>query len=416
MNDSTDTIVIVGAGQAAGELALSLRQQGHGGPIVMIGEESYIPYQRPPLSKAFLAGNMEIEGLYTKAPTAYANASVEFIGNARVERIDREAHTLHLVDGRQITYARLALTTGGRVRRLALPCGELADRALNVHYLRGIDDALRIREQFVSGARLVIVGGGYVGLEVAALARKKGLQVTVLEAMSRVLARVTAPEVSSFYERLHREEGVDIRLETAVEDLIFDAQGRATGVRCSSGETLPADLLIVGIGLIANTELAAQAGLAVDNGILVDEYCQTSDLDIVAAGDCTNHPSQYAGRRLRLESVPNALEQARVAAATLCGKRTPYHSVPWFWSDQYDLKLQMVGLSQGYDQVVLRGKPDLRSFMAFFLNEGRLIAVDAISRPQEFMVAKRLVAAGGHFDPTMLADEARPLKQLLETV
>lgn len=415
MNVSMQTIAIVGAGQAAGELALSLRQQGHSGPIVMIGEESYLPYQRPPLSKTFLGGNIEIERLYTKAPTAYEKASVEFIGNTRVERIDRDARTLHLSDGREIAYARLALTTGGRVRRLELPCGEAAERATNLHYLRGIDDALRIREQFVPGARLVIIGGGYVGLEVAALARKKGLQVTVLEAMPRVLARVTAPEVSSFYERVHREEGVDIRLETTVEDLQFDAEGKVSGVRCSFGEVLPADLLIVGIGLIPNTELAEQAGLKVGNGILVDEFCQTNDPDIVAAGDCTNHPSQYASRRLRLESVPNALEQARVAAATLCGKRTPYNSVPWFWSDQYDLKLQMVGLSLGYDQVVLRGDPARRSFMAFFLKEGKLIAVDSISCPQEFMVAKRLVAMGSRFDSVVLADEARPLKQLLET-
>lgn len=412
MNDSTETIVIVGAGQAAGELALSLRQQGHTGPIVMIGEEKYLPYQRPPLSKAFLAGNVEIEGLYTKAPSAYDKASVEFIGSTRVERIDRERRKVHLSDGREIAYARLALATGGRVRRLALPCGEAAECAPNLHYLRGIDDALRIREQFVPGARLLIVGGGYVGLEAAALARKKGLQATVLEAMPRVLARVTAPEVSSFYERVHREEGVDLRLETAVDDLLFDADGRVTGVRCSSGEVLPADLVVVGIGLIPNTELAEQAGLVVDNGIVVDEYCRTSDPDIVAAGDCTNHPSQYAGRRLRLESVPNALEQARVAAATLCGKNVPYHSVPWFWSDQYDLKLQMVGLSQGYDQVVLRGDPVQRSFMAFFLKEGKLIAVDSVSRPQEFMLAKRLVAAGGYYDPAVLADEETPLKQL----
>jgi len=414
--DTNGKAVIVGAGHAAGVMAVSLREAGWQGSIVMIGEEAHLPYQRPPLSKAFLAGEAEVEQLYLKPAATYERAGVEFIGATRVERIDRAARLVHLADGRALAWDKLVLATGGRVRRLAGANAEAAARMPNFHYLRTIDDVMRIRAQFHHGVRLVIVGGGYVGLEVAAIARHRGLQVTVLEAAERVLARVTAPEVSRFYERIHRAEGVDVRTGTQVEQFELDPSGDAVAaVVCQDGARIPADLVIVGVGLVPNTELAQAAGLEVDNGIVVDACTRTSDPDIVAIGDCSNHPNDIYGRRLRLESVPNAMEQARTAAAALCGVLKPYNAVPWFWSDQYDLKLKMTGLSQGYDQLVLRGDTGGRSFSAFYLKQGRMLAADTVSRPQEFMLSKRFIAEAIELDPARLADESVPLKDLLPT-
>lgn len=410
--DTAQPVLIVGAGQAAGEMASALRANGYQGPITIVGEETHLPYQRPPLSKAFLSGDTPLERLFTKSATAYQNAGIEFIGGARVTRIDRAARTVALADGRTLPYGKLVLATGGRPRQLTLP-DERVNRAPNLHYLRTIAHVEAIRERFLPGSRLVIIGGGYIGLEVAAVARKKGIDVTVLEAAPRVLARVTAPEVSAFYEKVHADAGVKVLVNTALTGFEFDAEGRVTQVLAGEGLAIAADLVIVGIGLIPNVELAAEAGLAIDNGIAVDEYGQTSDADILAIGDCTSHPSAYAGRRLRLESVPSALEQARSAAALLVGQKKPYNSVPWFWSDQYDLKLQMVGLNQGYDTVVLRGSPEARSFLAFYLKDGVILAVDSVSRMSEFTVAKKLVADRIKADPAVLADEAQPIKALV---
>ena len=290
-----------------------------------------------------------------------------------------------------------------------------AELLQNFHYVRTIDDIDCLRRHFEHGLRLVIIGGGYIGLEVAAVAVKRGLRVTVLEALPRVLARVTAPEVSAFYERVHRKAGVDVRTDVTVKGFEFDpSKDAVSAVICGEDTRVPADVVVAGIGLVPNTELAEGAGLAIENGIVVDEYSRTSDPDILAAGDCTSFQSALFGRRVRLESVPNAVEQARTAAATLCGKERPYNAVPWFWSDQYDLKLQMAGLSQGYDQIVLRGSTQTSSFAAFYLQQGRLIAADTVNRPQEFMLSKRLVAASAVIEPHRLADESRPLKDLLQ--
>lgn len=411
--ESQDHIYVVGAGQAGGELAFSLRQQGSTSPITIVGEEAYLPYQRPPLSKAFLKGDVETSALYLRQQAAFEKSNINVLLSRRVERIERAAKQLVFDDGRAVTYSKLALTTGGRARHLTISEAAQAERASNFHYLRSIDDVIAIRSRFAAGQRLVVIGGGYVGLEVAASAIARDLNVTVLEALPRVLARVTAPQMSAFYEQVHRNAGVDLRTNIEVTGLDFNAAGDlVTGVHCTGGVLLPADLVIVGIGQLPNTELAQAAGLDVDNGIVVDEHAVTSDPDIVAAGDCTNHPSVFCGRRLRLESVPNAVEQARVAAATIAGKPRKYDAVPWFWSDQYDLKLQMTGLSHGYDQFVLRGSMDNKSFAAFYLKDGRLIACDAVNRAQEFMVAKRMVAACMSFDPAALADETAPLKNL----
>lgn len=411
---AADPVIILGAGHAGGEVATSLRQEGYEGRILMVGEEKYLPYQRPPLSKAFLSGEIGIDALSIKSQATYDKAQIEFIGSRRAEQIDRASKIVTLNDGTDLRYSKLVLATGGRPRPLAVAGSERAKGCDNFHYLRTIDDVIRIRGQFTSGKRLVIIGGGYVGLEVAAVAIKNQLHVTVLEAAPRVLARVTAPEISAFYEQVHSTAGVDLKTGVTVEQIVYsDSDNRVTEVVCSDGLRVSADLVILGIGLVPNVELAEAAGLDVSNGIVVDEHARTGDPNILAVGDCANYPNQLLATRVRLESVPNALEQARIAAATICDKQRPYGSMPWFWSDQYDLKLQMVGLSTGYDQVVLRGKPDEKSFVAFYLKEGCVIAADSVSRPKDFMFCKRLVADRAQAAPAVLADESISLKTIL---
>lgn len=409
---ASSTAIIIGAGHAGGELAIALRNEGWEGRILLLGEEAHLPYHRPPLSKAYLAGSVEKSSLSIRPQAAYDKANVEFFGGVRVVRIDRANKRLELADGKQLAYDKLAIATGGRPRPLMVPNAAAAERCTNFHYLRTLDDVELIRAQMAAGKRLAIVGGGYIGLEVAASAVAQGLQVTVLEALPRVLQRVTAAELSAYYERKHREAGVDIRTSVQVADLEVTGEV-VSAVICADGGRLETDLVVVGIGLIANTELAAETGLQVDNGILVDEHAQTSDPDIYAAGDCTNHPNHLLGRRLRLESVPNALEQSRVAAAGMAGKLKAYASVPWFWSDQYELKLKMVGLSEGFERLVLRGDPLTDSFSAFYLKDGKVLAADTVNRPQDFIAAKRLVAEGIAVTVEQLADDSRPLKELL---
>jgi 3-phenylpropionate/trans-cinnamate dioxygenase ferredoxin reductase component len=413
MASDLESVVIIGAGHAGGEVAAALRLEGFEGPVTLIGEESCLPYQRPPLSKSFLAGEIDAHALALRADEAYQRHAIRTVLGARVSGIDRSARCVRLSNDETIAYGRLVLATGGRPRRLpAVIAGEV-ETCTNFHFLRTVADVERIRPQFLPGARLIIIGGGYIGLEVAAVAVKRGLTVTVLEALPRVLARVTAPEVSAFYESVHRAAGVDVRTSTAVEGFELDrARGRVAAVRTNAG-LVEADLVVAGIGLVPNVELAQDAGLEVGDGIVVDEWCVTSDPKILAVGDCTNHPSRAVGRRIRLESVPNAVEQARTAAAWLVGNQRPYDATPWFWSDQYNLKLQMVGLSMGYDKLVLRGSAAERSFVAFYLGDGRVIAADAVSRPAEFMQAKRLVAARLAVDPAKLANESVSLKTLV---
>lgn len=403
----TTTTVIVGAGQAGSDLTTALRQLGYTGRIVLIGDEKAPPYRRPPLSKAYLSGEIGEDALYLKPLATYEKQNVELQTGVKVTALDRQAHTVTLDNGEVIKYDKLALTTGGRARRLPLPGAEKP----NVHYVRTLDDIARLKEQFLEGRRLVIVGGGYIGLEAAAVGIKKGLKVTLVEALPRMLARVTGPELSQYYYGVHTAHGVDIRLGAGVQAL--EGGDTVETVVLQDGTKIPADLLIVGIGLIPNTELAEQAGLAVDNGVLVDLYAQTSDPDIVAAGDCTNHENGFLERRLRLESVPNASEQARVAAASIMGQKVPHAGVPWFWSDQYDLKLQMVGLSQGYDQVVIRGSMEANNFSAFYLKDGVVISVDCVNRPQDFMIGKKLVGGKMKIAPATLADESVVLKTLV---
>jgi len=407
---SADLLLVVGAGHAGAELSLQARESGWYGRIVLVGDETALPYHRPPLSKAYLAGEATLDTLALKARATYEKAGVQLLPGRRVTAIERDVSAVRLADGETLHYTRLALTTGGPPRPLPA-AAEGAERARNFHYLRTLSDVDRIRAGFVPGKRLTIIGGGYIGLEVAAVAVKQGLKVVVLEAAERVLARVTAPRVSAFYEQVHREAGVDLRTGVQADGFVLDAACRlVTEVLCSDGERVTTDLVVAGIGLLPRTELAAAAGLDVDDGIVVDMHSRTSDPAIFAAGDCTRFMSPLYGRSVRLESVPNALEQARCAAATLCGRERRHDSVPWFWSDQYDLKLKMVGLSQGHDRFVLRGSVEQRSFSAFYLKGTQVLAVDTVNRVPEFMLAKRLVAEKLPVDPDRLADDSVPLK------
>ena len=409
-----DRLVVIGTGCAGIELAFSARNAGWTGPITLIGEEPDNPYQRPPLSKAFLTGEAAAESLQLRTAALYKSSKIDLQTGVRAVSIDRETKTVSLGDGTATPYDRLVLATGGRAR--PLPAAEAdAAAASNYFYLRTMADSAGIRARLTPGESLVIVGGGYVGLEVAAAAVKRGMRVTVLEAAPRVLARVTAPIVSGFYEKVHREAGVEILTGEQVESFALSQDGqRIAEVSCASGRRLSADLVVAGIGLLPNAELAAQCGLAVDNGIVVDAGLRTSDPDIFAIGDCTRYFSTIYGRLVRIESVPSALEQARKAAGLLCGKAVRPDAVPWFWSDQYDLNLKMVGLSSGYDHLVLRGSLEQHSFSAFYLADNRVLAVDTVNRPVEFNLSKRLIAEHIPVDATLLADEAVPLKHLLE--
>jgi len=405
-----DSAIVIGAGQAGGDVVTLRRQNCFSVDVILIGDEPHLPYLRPPLSKAFLAGDVSVESLQTKGAAAYEKAAVTVRTGMRVTGIDRHEKRINLENGEALAYGHLVLATGGRPRKMKVTGAHLK----NIFYLRTIADVVALRAAFLPGRRVVIVGGGYVGLEVASVAVKQGLDVTVLEGAPRVLVRVTSPEMSAFYQRIHRREGVNIHTGIAVSGFTADAAGDCVAsVECGKAEAVPADLVIVGIGLIPNTELGEAAGLLVDNGIIVNEHAQTSDPHIYAIGDCAAHAHhEFLKRKVRLESVPNATEQARIAAAAICGTTVPPATAPWFWSDQYKLKLQMVGLSDGYDEVVLRGDPETESFIALYLKNGVVIAADAVNKIADFMAAKRLVAETKAIPVAVLADETEPLKAI----
>lgn len=399
-------VVIVGAGQAGAEVASALRQGGYESSIHLLGEEPHPPYRRPPLSKEYLAGHVSRDQLLVKPADAYAKLDINLHVGCRVASIDRQQQLVRLTDGSSLSYDKLVLATGGTPRALPL-AGSQAD---NLHYIRSIEDIDRLKRSWSAGARLAVIGGGYIGLETAAVAVEQGLQVTVIEQAERLLERVAAPEMSEYYAHLHRGRGVQVLTDTQV--LALEGEGRITALTTSAGK-LEVDLVVVGIGLIPNISLAEEAGLQVDGAICTDTLARTSDPNILAVGDCASFPSAFYDRRLRLESVQNAQEQARAAAATIMGQEKPYDPIPWFWSDQYGLKLQMVGLSRGYDRVVSRGSMESNVFSMFYLNGDCLIAVDTIGRPQDFLMGKRLIAARVQVTAEQLADADFPLKSLL---
>ena len=402
-----DSVIIVGAGQAASQMAASLRAEGYAGAITIIGDEPHLPYQRPPLSKAFLKGEITTDRLFIKPSGFYEENTCTLVLDTRVSAIDRSARTVRLSDGRDLSWTKLVLATGSRVRKLPLPGAE--DPAC--HYLRGIDDVDRLRPALIPGKRLAIIGAGYIGLEVAAVAVKRGLKVCVIEAAPRVLARAASTQISEFFEDEHRRAGVDLRCYVRTESI--ERTGETLAIGTSSG-VVPADLMLIGIGILPNTELAGDAGLDVDNGIRVNAFGQTDDPDIYAIGDCANLPNSFAEQgRVRLESVQNAIDQAKHAALSILGRPKPYDEVPWFWSDQYDLKLQIAGLSTSQDEIVLRGDRTSRSFAAFHLRNGTITAVEAVNAAPEYMMGRRLIAARARVAPERLADKAIPMKDML---
>jgi 3-phenylpropionate/trans-cinnamate dioxygenase ferredoxin reductase subunit len=400
-------ILIAGGGQAAVQAADTLRRKGFTGKLTVVGEESWLPYQRPPLSKKYLAGSLERERLLIRPAQFFAEHGVTALLGRRVTDIARRERHVRLDDGLVLPYDALVLATGSRPRRLLAPGGELQ----GVHYLRTIADADRIRAEGTAGGRMLVIGGGYIGLEVAATARELGMEVTVLEMADRVMNRVTCPQLSAFYEAEHARRGVRILCNEQVRALHGDARtGRVRAVLTEAGTEYPADVVVVGVGVAPADELAKAAGLECENGVVTDAHCRTADEAIWAAGDCASHLNRRYGRHLRLESVDNAFEQGTTVALNLLGTPTPHDKLPWFWSDQFDLKLIIVGISHGYDTVVMRGTPAARSFSACYLRDGELVAIDSVNAPKDQMAARRLIAA--HVRPNIdkLADPAIALK------
>jgi len=380
-----EEIVIVGAGQAGAQVAQSLRQGGFDGPVRLIGDEPHPPYQRPPLSKKFLSGDMGAEGLWLRPPAFYTTNNIDHIPTTRVIGIDRKAKRLQLQNGDTLSYGKLVLATGTNARLLPL---KGADKD-GVVTLRSIGDVDSIRDRLAKSKHLVIIGAGYIGLEVAAVARSMGKDVTVVEAQDRPMKRVVSQTVSDFFTKLHGDHGVKLLLNTGIEAL--EGANAVETIRLSSGDSLPADLVLVAVGAEPNDHLASDADLDTDNGILVDGTAQTSDPDIYAIGDCTRFYSGRYARSVRMESVQNAIDQAKTAAQALLGQDVDYDPLPWFWSDQYDIKLQIAGLSEGYDQTVVAGDPAASKFYVAYLKDNTLIAVDSINSPRSHMMARKLI-------------------------
>lgn len=403
--------VIVGAGQAGVQIAESLRQEKYEGPVTLIGAEAHAPYNRPPLSKRFLLDRPELAALAIRGPEALQRRQIDLQLHTQVTAIDRQSREVVLVDGRRISYGGLALTTGARLKTLPLPGAQLA----GVFGLRTIDDALNIGAALdhclSTAAPLVVIGGGFIGLEIAATARKRGIEVTVLEGLGRLMSRVVAPIVSDAAARVHVAHGVRLLFDVRIAAL-EGRLGAVSAVRTADGQLYPAGCVVVGVGVNPEDSLASAAGLECERGIIVDECARSSDPLIVAAGDCTAR-RRADGSLLRLESVQNAVEQGKSAAAALLGRQRPFTAAPWFWSDQYDLKLQMVGLSQGYDEIVTRGNPDQSAFSAYYLRAGKLIAVDSLSRIADHMNARKLLDRGLTPTAAQIADEAFDLGSLL---
>jgi 3-phenylpropionate/trans-cinnamate dioxygenase ferredoxin reductase subunit len=400
----SEKIVIIGAGQAGAQAVQSLRSEGFTGAITMVGDEAYPPYQRPPLSKAYLLGQLERPRLFLKSDAFYAEAGCELLLDTSAKAIDRAAKTVELTDGRALPYDKLLLTTGGRVRKLRCPGADLP----GIFTLKTIADVDALQAAFLPGARIAIVGAGYIGLEVAAVGAKRGLQVTVFEATERVMSRAVSPALSEFFGAEHVKAGVTLKLNTGVEG--FEGNGKVERI-IAGGQSYDCDLVLVGIGVMGNDDLAREAGLAVSDGIVVDRNAMTSDPAIFAAGDCTRHYGRE-GIELRLECVQNAIDQAKHAALAMVGKPTPYREVPWFWSDQYDLKLQIAGLAWPGDTLVTRGDPASRKFAVFHLRQGAVAAVEAVNAAPEYIVGRKLIAEGAKVAPERLADMAIPMKNI----
>jgi 3-phenylpropionate/trans-cinnamate dioxygenase ferredoxin reductase component len=400
-----ERVVIVGAGQAGAQVAVSLRQLGYADELTLLSEEHQLPYQRPPLSKAYLSGEMALERTWLRSESYYAKHGIDLRPGVRVAQIRRDERAVVCADGARLDYDSLVICTGTRARRLHVAGVDLS----GVLYLRTLADAGRIRAAVRPGAAAVIVGGGYIGLEVAASLRKLGCAVTVIEALERVMNRVVAPPVSAFFAAEHARHGVEVVSSATVASLEGDAH--VERVVCADDRAFAADVVVIGIGAVPNDELARDAGLEVANGVVVDCFGRTSDPAIFAAGDVTNHPNALFARRLRLESVHNAMEQAKAVARTLAGQPQAYTDVPWFWSDQYDLKLQIAGVGDPDDELILRGDPATRAFSCLHLRQDRLVAIDCVNRGGDFLAAKKLIGARAVVQRSRVADPELSLSE-----
>ncbi len=402
-------LVIVGGSYAALHMAQGARENGYGEAIRLISDEPWLPYQRPPLSKGFLAGKIERDALALKGEAFYRDNGIEVLLETRVSAIDRQARTVTTAAGANLRYDGLGLALGARPRLLKIAGADLD----GVFYLRSLADTLALRERLARPLSIVVIGGGFIGLEVAASLATLGHRVSVVEALERLMARVLPPVLSDFMAQMHRGRGVEVRLSAGVQEIKGDGAGRVASVLCSDGSELAADIVVAGIGVVPETGLAAAAGLACRDGILVDDAARTADPAIVAAGDCVRYPSAFTPDPCRLESVQNASDQGRAAGAALAGKPQAYRAVPWFWSDQYECKLQMAGLSPGHDRLALRGAMAGGRFSLFYFRAGRLVAVDTVNRPGEHLLGRKLLAAGASLTPEQAADESFDLKALL---
>ncbi|HET9629346.1 MAG TPA: FAD-dependent oxidoreductase [Novosphingobium sp.] len=402
-------VVIVGAGHAGAQAAIALRQNGFSGTVTMIGRESEPPYERPPLSKEYFAREKTFDRLYIRPPHFWGEKDVDLKLGVEVTRVDPAGKVLTLSDGTIFTYGTLIWAAGGDPRRLTCRGADLA----GVHAVRTRADCDQLMGEIDGGVKhIVVIGGGYIGLEAAAVLTKLGCKVTLLEALPRVLARVAGPELSAFYEKEHRDHGVDLRTGVAVDCL--EGEGRVTGVKLGDGSVIPAEAVIVGIGIVPAVGALIAAGAAGSNGIDIDEYCRTSLPDVYAVGDCAAFACGFAGGTvMRVESVQNANDQATCVAKAICGDEKPYHAFPWFWSNQYDLRLQTAGLSVGYDATVTRGDPANRSFSVIYLKGGKVIALDCVNATKDYVQGRKLVEAGVVIEPEQLANAEVPLKELI---
>lgn len=401
------SVIIVGAGHAGGQVAASLRQLKYEGAITLIGSERYVPYQRPPLTKEYLRGEQTLDRVTLRPEAFYEKNDVTLMLGREVHAIDRVKKSISLDGNEALRYDNLVLATGSSPILPPIPGSDLR----GVHLLRTIEDVDAIVAELETSDTIGIIGGGYIGLEAAASMRHLGLNASVVEMEDRLLKRVATAELAEFYASLHRQNGVDIHLDSQVTEICGDADGRVSSLVVSDGTKLDLNLVIVGVGISPNTDLASEAGLSVENGIRVNERCETDDPSVYAVGDCTNHPNPLVNRRIRLESVPNAMEQAQVAAANIVGTPTSYASFPWFWSDQYELKLQMVGFATDRDETVTRGDREAGTFADFHLKDGVLVGADAINSPREFMAARQL--CGKAVNPQELSDTMVDLRKLI---
>ena len=407
MSDSR-IFVIIGASQAGGWIAKTLRAEGFKGRVVLIGEEKYLPYERPPLSKDALLGEAELDSTYFWPPETYPELNIETMLGVRATAIDRTAKQVTLDNGDVLAYDRLAITTGTRPRRLPIDGGDLA----GVHYLRTMDDTLAIQADAKNGAVALIVGGGWIGLEVAATLSKLGCKSVVVEFADRLCGRAVTPEISAWMLDFHKGHGIDVRLNTGVER--FEGDGALQRAILSDGDTIVCTLAVVGIGVLPNVEIAAEAGIEIDNGIKVDDLCRTSDPKIFSAGDVTNHPNALLGKRIRLESWENAQNQGIAAGKSMLDKGESYSEIPWFWSDQHDANIQMIGLPEAWDEVATRGDTGDNEFMTIYLKDSKIIGAISVNNPRDLRFAKRLMQAGKPVSATDIADTSIKMQALLK--